>query len=81
MSNVLLEVISKAHERKVVPPSFSHKCTVLVPKRDEVEKLRKVTGFRPIILRNVSHKNFAKVLAWHFQGVVCDLMGEQQLVV
>lgn len=78
ISSVILDVICKAYERKALPPSFSRTYTVLIPKSDDAEKLRHVTGYRPITLCNVDYKIFAKILARRLQGVAREIIGDHQ---
>lgn len=78
LASLLLQVFGKAYERKMLPPSYTRTHTVFIPKSDDVAKLRRITGYRPITLCNVDYKVFAKILARRFQSVACKLIGEHQ---
>lgn len=52
--------------------------TVLIPKSEDVVRLQRVTGYRPITLCNVDYKIFAKILTTRLQFVISDIVGEHQ---
>lgn len=51
---------------------------MLVPKTEDAEKLKLVSGYRPITPCNVDYRIFAKVLTSRIQGVIPLLVGEHQ---
>lgn len=78
LSPLLAELFNEAYERETLPPSFSKAHTILIPKTDEVEKLKLVTSYRPISLTNVDYKIFMKVLAARLQSVIKEIVAEHQ---
>lgn len=75
---ILAAILDDAYERKRLPPSFLSTHTVLIPKTDDRDTLKRVTAYRPISLANVDYKIFMKVLAKRLQTVVKDIVGPHQ---
>lgn len=75
---VHLEIFHVAYEHQLLPPSFVHSHTVLIPKSSDPDNLEKVDGYRPIALCNVDYKIFAKVLAHRLQLVLQQVVGLHQ---
>lgn len=78
ISRILLKLFLRADEIDFLPLFFSKSYTVVIPKTEEVAKLQRVTGYRPITLSNVECKMFAKVLANRLQFVISDFVGDNQ---
>lgn len=78
LSPLLAELYNEAFELKALPPSFSEAHTVLIPKTDNIEKLKQVTAYRPISLTNVDYKIFMKVIAQRLQTVIREIVGPHQ---
>lgn len=78
LSIILCELYKEAYERDRLPPSFSSSHTVLIPKTDDRDELKKVTAYRPITLTNVDYKILMKILAGRLQMVITDIVGEHQ---
>lgn len=75
---VLWNLFTEAYHLKALPPSFLRTHTVLLPKSDDVAKLRQVTGYRPITLCNCDYKIYAKILTSRMQTVIGNLVGDHQ---
>lgn len=78
LSPVLCDVYAEAYENNVLPPSFRQSHTVLIPKTEDVVKLRSMGAYRPISLSNVDYKILMKILAGRLQSVVQDIVGPHQ---
>lgn len=78
LSPILQRVFSHAFVVGKIPLSFTRAHTVLIPKTEEVVKLRKVTGYRPITLCKADYKVFAKILSNRLQSVIGDIVGNHQ---
>lgn len=75
---ILNAIYNDAYTVNALPPSYGSSHTVLIPKTDEIDKLRLVTSYRPIALTNVEYKIFMKVLARRLQTVIKDIVGPHQ---
>lgn len=71
-------MLADSYKKKLLPPSFLNSHTVLIPKVDDVEKLRSVKNYRPIALSNVDYKIFMKVLARRLRSVIHRIVGSHQ---
>lgn len=78
LSPVLVDVFNEAFEVNILPPSFLTAHTILIPKTEEVTKLRQVKSYRPISLTNVDYKILMKILAGRVQSVISELVGPHQ---
>lgn len=78
ISPFLLKLFTRTYEVNALPPSFGRTHTVLIPKSEDIEKLQKVTGYRPITLCNVDYKIFAKIISNRIQSVISEIVGEHQ---
>lgn len=78
ISPVLTVVFNESFKLKSLPPSYGTAHTVLIPKTEDVEKLKQVTSYRPISLTNVDYKIFMKILACRLQGVIHKIVGPHQ---
>lgn len=78
LAPVLVDVFNEAFDAKTLPPSFLTAHTILIPKTEDVTKLRQVTSYRPISLTNVDYKILMKILARRLQSVITELVGPHQ---
>lgn len=78
ISPVLTCVFKEAFTLGVLPPSFSASHTILIPKTEDIIKLRQVTSYRPISLTNVDYKILMKILAKRLQTVISTIVGPHQ---
>lgn len=51
LSPVLCELFKESYKQERLPPSFSRSHTVLIPKTDISEELRKLTAYRPVTIQ------------------------------
>lgn len=75
---ILLPGYSLAYELRTLTLAFTRPFTALIPKSNNADKLKKVTGYRPITPCNIDYKILAKLLVPRFQGVARQLNREHQ---
>lgn len=78
LSSFLADVFNKAFDLSFLPPSLLTAHTILIPKTEDVAKLRLVTSYRPISLTNVDYKVLMKVLARRMQNDITKIVGPHQ---